>query len=364
MASKKYQLKKLKKKIFKNNKKEKQRMMKNLCLGSIGAVSAVNVLALTGIFMPKKSKDNQELSSHVLAQCKDKEKRKRVKQVSINAHDGLGLIATVFEAENPKGLVQIVHGALEHKARYYPLMKFLSSNGYTAIISDNRGHGYSINKDNPLGYMNGMDQMIDDIHRVSLYIKGENPGLELNMIGHSLGSMLARDYLQDYDHEIQKLIISGTPTFHPFTRLGIHLGKILMVYLGPNNHSRIFNNIKSGRDWLTHNKTNIKRAEEDPLMFSSYPNIAGYTIWEINWNLKQYKKYKLQNPKLKILNIVGEDDQAITGGEEGIKDTINSLEKIGYRDIENIEYPNMKHEIFNEDNKITVYKDVLRFLNT
>ena len=68
MASKKYQLKKLKKKIFKNNKKEKQRMMKNLCLGSIGAVSAVNVLALTCIFMPKKSKDNQELSSHVLAQ--------------------------------------------------------------------------------------------------------------------------------------------------------------------------------------------------------------------------------------------------------------------------------------------------------
>lgn len=352
------------KNLFLKNKKRRARedFAKKLLIGGGLAWLFLGALSLKGVFMPKKSKGNQELSSKLL--IKKKAELYEMKQVAINAHDGLQIKATIFEAKNPKALVQLVHGALEHKARYYPLMSFLAKNGYTCIISDNRGHGYSIDKNNPLGYMNGMDQLVDDLYRVSLYAKRSYPGLKLNMVGHSLGSMLARDYLQLHDDEIEKLVLSGTPNFHPFTRLGIHLGKFLLLHLGPDRHSRVFNNIKPGKDWLSHNKTNIKKAEEDPLMFASYPNISGYTIWEINWNLKQFKKYNFKNPDLKILNMVGAEDQKITGGAKGIKDSLNSLRRIGYTEIESREYQGMKHEVFNENNKMTVYQDLLNFLNS
>lgn len=325
----------------------------------IGVLAALKIVAMTGVFMPKNSNEYQDLR---VKEIKNKG-HKRVKHVLINAHDGLQLHATIFEAKKPVGLVQIIHGAMEHKARYYPLMKFLARNGYTCIISDNRGHGYSINKDYPLGYMNGVDQIMDDQHRVTRYIKKEYPDLELSLIGHSLGSIFARDYLQNFDYEINKLVLSGTPYFHEFTRVGIYWGRALLFYLGSKRSSRIFNNISNEKSWLSNNKDNIKKAEEDPLMFGRYSNAAGYTIWEANWNLKQYRKFKCQNPSLEIMNMVGEEDVSITGGRRGIQDTLHTLEKIGYEHIENKVYTNMKHEIFNENNKMLVYQDVLDFLN-
>lgn len=324
-----------------------------------GAFCALNLLALSGVFMPKNSKDYQDLTAKEIKTSK----HKRVRHVLINAHDGLQLHATIFEAKKPKGLVQIIHGALEHKARYYPLMKFLAQNGYTCIISDNRGHGFSINKDYPLGYMNGLTQIMDDQHRVTRYVKSQYKDLELSLLGHSLGSIFARDYLQNYDYEIEQLILTGAPHFHEFTRVGVHFGKVLMFYLGDKRSSRVFNNIAKGKNWLSNNKQNIKRAEEDPLMFSSYKNASGYTIWEANWNLKQYKKFKCQNPSLKILNLAGEEDITVTGGQKGIEDSLESLRKSGYTNIKNKIYKNMKHEILNENNKDIVFEDILDFLN-
>lgn len=336
----------------------KRRAKKGLLIG-VGALGAVHLLAMTGMFMPRNSSDQQELSVKTLKQTKNK----RIRRVLINAHDGLQLHATIFEAKKPVGLVQVIHGALEHKGRYYPLMRYLAEHGYTCIIIDNRGHGFSIDSRYPLGYMNGVDQIMDDQHRVTRYIKSQHPNLPLTIIGHSLGSMFARNYLQNHDKEIDKMVLSGTPYFNCFTRLGIYWGRALMFFLGHKNTNRIFNNIPRDKDWLSNNQENIQKAEQDPLMFDQYKNAAGYTIWEANWNLKQYKKYQCQNPQLKILNMVGEEDQKITGGTEGVEDSLNTLRKAGYENIQNLVYPKMKHEIFNENHKEVVYKDLLNFLN-
>ena len=337
----------------------RKRNTKIALAAGIGILGVLKVIAMTGAFMPKISSEYQDLKVKELG----KSKSKRVKRILVNAHDGLQLHATVFEAKKPIGLVQIIHGALEHKGRYYPLMQFLADNGYTCIVSDNRGHGFSINNANPLGYMNGVDQIMDDQHRITRYIKKEYKGLPLTILGHSLGAIFARNYLQEYDYEIDKLVLSGTPYFNAFTRVGIYWGRALLFFLGPKRSNRIFNNVSSEKDWLTHNEESIKKAEQDPLMFSKYMNLAGYTIWEANWNLKQYKKYKFQNPGLQILNMAGEEDGRITGGDRGIEDSLDTLEKIGYRKIANIVYPGMKHEVFNENDKEMAYQDLLRFLN-
>ncbi|MDU6032245.1 MAG: alpha/beta hydrolase, partial [Peptoniphilus harei] len=65
-------------------------------------------------------------------------------RVKIKSYDGFILDGGYFPVEEPKALVQIIHGALEHKERYYYLIKYLNERGYSCFISDNRGHGRSL----------------------------------------------------------------------------------------------------------------------------------------------------------------------------------------------------------------------------
>ena len=66
-----------------------------------------------------------------------------MRTLKLNASaDALKLAVAVFEPEGkPKAIFQIVHGMAEHKERYYGFMEYLASQGYIAVIHDQRGHG-------------------------------------------------------------------------------------------------------------------------------------------------------------------------------------------------------------------------------
>jgi alpha-beta hydrolase superfamily lysophospholipase len=64
---------------------------------------------------------------------------------------------------------------------------------------------------------------------------------------------------------------------------------------------------------------------------------------------------------LPILSVSGEGDP-VTGGKLGLKDTVDTLMKIGYLDVTSIVYPGMRHEVLNEDDRLAVYSDISSFL--
>ena len=68
-----------------------------------------------------------------------------MENVKIKASDGLILDAIYSKVDNPKALIVIIHGMVEHKERYQELLEVLNKNSYSAIIADLRGHGKSIN---------------------------------------------------------------------------------------------------------------------------------------------------------------------------------------------------------------------------
>ena len=140
-----------------------------------------------------------------------------MKAIELTAPDGLKLSVALFEAEHPNGIVQIIHGSVEHKERYFDFCEFLVANGYTAIVSDNRGHGASVNADYPLGYMDSWQKIVADQYQITQYIRSLHPLLPFYMLGHSLGSVFARCYLEKHDNELKKLILSGTVYYNFFT---------------------------------------------------------------------------------------------------------------------------------------------------
>ena len=56
---------------------------------------------------------------------------------------GLKLYYQVWCPDNPKAVLQIIHGFGEHSGRYLNVVNKLASGGYAVYINDLRGHGKS-----------------------------------------------------------------------------------------------------------------------------------------------------------------------------------------------------------------------------
>lgn len=285
------------------------------------------------------------------------------------ADDGLPLALTLTKktGQAPKAIVQIIHGILEHKNRYQDFADYLAENGYLVVTSDNRGHGESTNSQNPLGHMPSVEQMVADQAAITQFAKEQYPALPLYLYGHSFGSILARNYLQDHDAQIDKLLLTGTVCYQKLAPVGLKLADFANRFVGEERHSWLLKKLsgygETDKSWLTNDLEQIAKAENDPQMISGYDNIGVTTIWKADYNLKQTQKFACQNPDLPILSLCGADDIKITGGPKGLADTRQTLEAIGYHDIEMLELPNMKHEVLNEIDNEKVYARILAFFD-
>lgn len=283
--------------------------------------------------------------------------------------DGLPLAVTITQPIDVtiKGVVQMIHGILEHKNRYQDFAHFLAEAGYLVLTSDNRGHGESVNQDNPLGHMPGVSRMVADQVYLTKFLKEQYPTLPVYLYGHSFGSMLARNYLQENDNLIDKLLLTGTVCYEKASPVGIQLAKVAQRLTGKQKHSWLLKKLSGygseNRSWLTNDLAQIEKLDTDEQMIPGYTNEGVATIWEADYALKQIKKYQCQNPSLPILSLSGSEDEAITGGVEGLADTKATLEKIGYSQVEMFEFVGMKHEILNEIDNHFVYQRILDFFN-
>ena len=274
------------------------------------------------------------------------------------------LAVAVFPTTRPKGIVQMIHGALEHKERYYEFAQFLSDHGYIAVVSDNRGHGASISKDDPWGIMHSIPQLIADQVRITNFIKEKYPRLQVSLFGHSFGSILARLYLQKHDNEINAVALTGTANYIPVVPLGLLIGKaFLKIY--PETAKWTFLSKLSGlapgdHSWLSYDRENIRQVSQDPLMMDEYPVKSLVTLWEGDFELKQTRHFHCTNPHLPIMSLVGAEDK-FSGGEKGLADTVGTLKKIGYQKVISIREPHMKHEVLQETKRQVVFDRLLKF---
>lgn len=286
------------------------------------------------------------------------------KKVILTTSDGFDIYTNRFDVENPKAVVQIIHGVFEHSGNYRDFIRFLNEQGYAVIASDNRGHGKSVSEKYPSGYIKYLDEVIDDQYVINSYMKMIYPNCKYYIFGHSFGSMIARLFLQKYDKEVDKMIITGTVTYLPISYFGVFLGNIITFYSGEYRKSKLLDKLTGVSDedisWISYNEENIKIKENDPLRLKGFLARANVVLISSNRRLHDFKSFKVQNKSLPILSLTGKDDKVV-GGEKGLYDSISTLEKLGYENVSRIVYENMKHEVLCEDHKDEVYKDIVDF---
>ena len=93
------------------------------------------------------------------------------------ASDAISLDLVVTRPANePKAILQMVHGMAEHKERYIQMMEYLSEQGLVCVMNDLRGHGKTAASPDDLGFMDkgGWKGMVADIACVTAWCAAEN----------------------------------------------------------------------------------------------------------------------------------------------------------------------------------------------
>jgi len=127
--------------------------------------------------------------------------------------DGLPIACGRWESGAPfRGVVQIAHGMGEHIGRYAAVIEVLVSAGFTVYGNDHRGHGRTARSTEQLGDFGegGFDLLVEDMLHLSRIAKEENPDRPFILLGHSMGSFAAQQYVLEHSREIDGLILSGS----------------------------------------------------------------------------------------------------------------------------------------------------------
>jgi len=109
--------------------------------------------------------------------------------------------------ENPKAVVSLVHGLGEHSGRYAHVGKVFTDAGFVLAGFDLRGHGKS---GGPRGHIPSFEAFMDDIEGFQTQMNERFPGLPRFLYGHSLGGILALNYVLRRKPDFKGVISTGS----------------------------------------------------------------------------------------------------------------------------------------------------------
>lgn len=294
----------------------------------------------------------------------------------ISDFDNLPLDVIISSPSHPKGIVVLAHGMCEHKERYENFIYFLTKNNYACIMNDHRGHGKSILNQDDLGYFynEGHIGIVEDTHQLVKIMKSRYPHLPIYLFGHSMGSLVVRNYIKKHDNEINGLIVCGSPSHNSACDLAITLCDILTKFKGDHHRSQLLRSLSVDAfnknfdknvqcDWLCTDRKIVEEYNADPLSGFTFTTNGFKSLFLLMKETYSKENWKKANPNLPIHFIAGEKDPCITNINEFNK-AVNLLKEVGYTKVTSQLFKNMRHEILNEIKKEDVYKNILKTLNS
>lgn len=289
--------------------------------------------------------------------------------------DDLKLHGVIIRPEKPKAIIQILHGMCEYKERYEDFMRFFAERGYLVVCHDHRGHGDSVLREEDRGYLYDFSgqAIVEDAALVTRYVKETYPNLPVYLFGHSMGSMIARCYIQKHDTLVDKVVICGSPSKNPFVDVAILLTKTIRLFRGERYKSKMLAYLSTGKgnerfkeegpsNWLSRNRENIEKFITNPKGKVHF-SVNGYeNLFKLMRDTYRKKGYRVQNPVLPIFFVSGSDD-AVLVTEEKWRNSVEDMKRVGYQDVSCKLYPKLRHEIFSDIGGEEVMEDLLEFFN-
>ncbi len=276
----------------------------------------------------------------------------------------------------PRGIVQISHGMCEYFTRYTSFAKYLCSLGFIVCGNDHLGHGSSVPPSGALGFFgqhNGWSVLVDDVAALTDKMKQQWPDLPYYLLGHSMGSMIARLYMARYGDKIDGCILSGTPGPNNMVGVGIQLSNSIIRSHGPMYRSSMLNALvfrnytsripdcDSPFDWLSRDHAVVTLYQSDAKCNFIFTAAGFRDLFRLMQNCNHVNIIRETPHDMPILFLAGDADPVGNYGS-GVKKVAAAYHAAGVRNLDVIFYKEARHEILNEINKEEVYGDISRWL--
>lgn len=276
-----------------------------------------------------------------------------------------------------RAIVELSHGVSEHILRYEPLASYLTQRGFAVIGHDHLGHGSSVIPGAPrlyLGPPGSWETATRDLDTCRRLARERFGRLPLFLLGHSMGSFLARTYLIRYPGTVDGAILVGTGQMSPAVlaagstlaraecrRLGETQISPLVERLAFGPYNKPFSPARTPYDWLSLDPSNVDAYLADPLC-GSIPTVGLFRELLNGLRLiRDPRALRNMNLATPVLFLSGAMDP-VGGCGRGVQAAFRSFRRAGVRDVSLRLYPQLRHEILNEACREDVYQDLCQWL--
>ena len=277
-----------------------------------------------------------------------------------------------------KGIVQLIHGFGEHSRRYlHMIVKFMDA-GYIVAADDHVGHGKTALENGTWGDWGGRGchTMMEDEHTLTAIVKEKYPGLPYFLFGHSMGSMIARDYIAKYGNALSGVTICGTcGAFRGASETAAKLAEAIAQGQGEASDPAFMaelmgwmceycGEIKLGNEWICADPYVQRDHAEDPFDAFTKPtsNRSLYDFTQMMEVINGTEWAKKVPVSLPVYNIAGDLDPVGEYGE-GVYAVTSWLRATGHN-VKTKLYSGYRHEIHNyNDIKDEVEAGIIAFMN-
>ena len=281
------------------------------------------------------------------------------------------------EDRAPRTLVQLVHGISEYMGRYDAFARFLTDHGFAVAGHDHLGHGGTARDRTEYGYFSardGWDHLVRDVKSLHDRMDRHCPGLPHFLLGHSMGSFVARTYLIEYPGTVAGCLLLGTGQEAPaLVAFGKAVSGALCRLRGDRHHSALvtalslgaynarFRPARTNADWISRDTAVVDAYVSDPLC-RFVPTVGMFR--DMMGGLQRIadpKGLAKMDPDTPVGLFSGGDDP-VGGQGKGVEKVAGFFRRAGCRDLTVKLYPGARHELLNEINRQEVFSDLLAWL--
>jgi alpha-beta hydrolase superfamily lysophospholipase len=278
----------------------------------------------------------------------------------------------------PKAVVQIAHGLAEHAGRYHRLATLLTAHGYAVYANDHRGHGRTATRPSDLGFFaerDGWNKCVGDLWRLHQQVSADHRGRPVILIGHSMGSFLAQDFITRHGAALAGVVLSGSAgapnALVTVARLIARLERLRLGARGKSGlmrtiafapYSGQFRPVRTPYDWLSRDFAEVDKYIADPLCGFRPSAQLWIDMLDALGSIADPQRQSRIPRELPIYILAGDRDP-VSDNTKSLQQLVDAYWRAGVTQVTCKFYAGGRHNMFDETNRAQVIGDLLTWMD-
>lgn len=283
----------------------------------------------------------------------------------------------VLPKKHPVKVLHILHGMGEHAKRYETFAEAMGEQGIAVYAHDHRAHGQSLMPAQTVGIFmksDSLETIVADVDCVQAHIRSQHPNLPIIMLGHSMGSVILRRYLEKSNRSFDRIVIMGSPPYYGkiYTKMMRLIGKLMATRRKPTaRHDKLADMLNDGLikkvpdatssfDWLSYDQEIVTAYENDPACGYAY-NAPFYLSFFALLDQVNSVRCIAAQPNSPTLLISGADDPLNPNDKTLTQLAVRYRKAHPDMSLEVMSITRARHEVLNELNKTDTFAKLAQY---